>query len=479
MSTLFQSTVQRVQLQYKSQGCLTLNCHEVIIITLFGPLTNMDETIALNGDSRKRARVDVAAKAMVPMVPTIDFRSFADHFQDQDQRRGDLRSIAEVYKTHQVVYLPGYLEYIQGNADQEEQKSNGGPGTDGLAKSSPKHTSLCWQDMHSIFADLSENDQKSFCVENEKSQSGVLNSDFLKSNSRNAGYCSFLVQQKESLSRIYDRLPVPSLRDNSICSTAPPGSHTSASRSVVLPSQQPCDCCRCWHYEPCLWVFFGRNPVEKTDEERNSGKDLQGRPEHTDSISHDGTWHYQMSGTKRWLLRPTRQLQYKMHGKYVDTASNAPTTIDCHQGDVLIVNTKLWYHQTILPQQPYPSVSYARDFWISCAPFKISAGASNDSDCEKGAQMTNVDGLYATDEIPEGTIIFREDDMPDCELHRSSINPNCEVVELEDGTQAVVSIRHIPAGEFFCVGESSDEEEGDEGEEGEEEENVGCSDGDD
>lgn len=50
--------------------------------------------------------------------------------------------------------------------------------------------------------------------------------------------------------------------------------------------------------------------------------------------------------------------------------------------------------------------------------------------------------------------------MPDCELHRSSTGgANCEIVELEDGMNAVVSIRDIVSGEFFCVPESDSEEE--------------------
>jgi hypothetical protein len=186
---------------------------------------------------------------------------------------------------------------------------------------------------------------------------------------------------------------------------------------------------------------------------------MQGRPEHTDSISHDGTWHYQLSGTKRWLLRPTRQLwkQLDVRGEHATKEPpKTPVIIDCQQGDVLIVNTRLWYHQTILPPQPLPSVSYARDFWIK--RFATQTADPKQSNGE-GTRMTNVDGLYATDNISEGTIIFREEEMPDCELHRSVTHPNCEVVELDDGTQAIVSIRQILAGEFFCVGESSDEGE--------------------
>ena len=87
--------------------------------------------------------------------------------------------------------------------------------------------------------------------------------------------------------------------------------------------------------------------------------------------------------------------------------------------------------------------------------------------------MTNVDGLYAANDIEVETIVFTEEDMPDCELHRST-DPNCKVVELEDGGGAIVSIRDILSGEFFSIAESSDEEESDDDEEDEdeEEENV-------
>jgi hypothetical protein len=73
--------------------------------------------------------------------------------------------------------------------------------------------------------------------------------------------------------------------------------------------------------------------------------------------------------------------------------------------------------------------------------------------------MTTTIGLYATNDIDEGTIIFQETHMPNCELHTSSTNPNCAVTELEDGTSAIISSRQITAGEFFCVAESSDEED--------------------
>ena len=39
--------------------------------------------------------------------------------------------------------------------------------------------------------------------------------------------------------------------------------------------------------------------------------------------------------------------------------------------------------------------------------------------------------------------------MPDCELHRTNDNPNCEVIEVENGSDAIVPCRNIAAGEFF------------------------------
>ena len=203
---------------------------------------------------------------------------------------------------------------------------------------------------------------------------------------------------------------------------------------------------------------------------------LDGRPEHTDSVSHDGTWHYQLSGCKEWHIRPTAELIKRRNdegrnGKVQKSEDPSATvgvagseegrvTVKCNEGDVLILNTKLWWHKTIIPPQPtckddgkaVPSVSYARDVY-----FDESDGSTSKQDDGK---MSNLDGLYAADDIDKDTIIFTEEDMPDCELHRSE-DPNCELVQLESGLGAIVSRRAIAAGEFFCIAESSDEEEGD------------------
>jgi U3 small nucleolar RNA-associated protein 6 len=87
---------------------------------------------------------------------------------------------------------------------------------------------------------------------------------------------------------------------------------------------------------------------------------------------------------------------------------------------------------------------------------------------EQESTMKNVDGTYATEDIDAETILFTEHTMPNCELHRSKTNPNCQVVELEDDNHggegsssymAVVTLRKIKAGEFFTILESDEEED--------------------
>mmetsp|Transcript_26831 Transcript_26831/g.39705 ORF Transcript_26831/g.39705 Transcript_26831/m.39705 type:complete len:371 (-) Transcript_26831:2804-3916(-) len=267
-------------------------------------------------------------------------------------------------------------------------------------------TGFSWKSLQSIFATL-KSDVDSWCVETGETENSPM--EFLQPNITNIeGYCSFMLQN-----------------DKSIWESALP----------KLPMQQLGN----WSHSPCLWFFFGRN-----NNSRSNSKALKGRAEHTDSVSHDGTWHFQLSGTKRWFLRATQELKdtLERHGMVVD--ANKKIEVNCNQGDILIVNTRLWWHQTEIPRQEYPSVSYARDFYFD-----------SNSICE-ATPMSNVDGLYATNDVDEGTIIFREDEMPDCALHRSS-DPNCDVVLLDDETHAIISARKISTGEFFCIAESDDE----------------------
>jgi U3 small nucleolar RNA-associated protein 6 len=278
-----------------------------------------------------------------------------------------------------------------------------------------------WKKIQGLFVSL-QRDLDSWCIETPpntdyhlKGRQTVDPAAFLSPtlDHPQRGYCSFLLQK--DVSQLEETLR-------------------------TLPVQ---DLCSCWFHGACVWFFFGRN---------SSGQEaIQGRPNHTDSVTHDGTWHYQLSGTKRWYLRPTEELKatWKSHGFDLADETPLPLTVDCCEGDILLINTRLWWHCTEIPVQPMPSVSYARDFYFG-KPLREENTATN---------MSNVDGMYAASDLEAGVIVFRQDDMPDCELHRSS-DPNCEVVFLNDeNVHAVVSIRAIRAGEFFCVAESSSEEE--------------------
>lgn len=293
---------------------------------------------------------------------------------------------------------------------------------------------LSWRDLSSIFGNLSSDDRKTWCIESkDQSIHNVVPTAFLGRRKRpSRAYCSFLIQNDErTLGRVIPRLPISELGYFRNCK-----------------------------YEKALWVFFGRNPED-------NGIDLQGRAEHTDAVSHDGTWHYQLAGRKTWTLRASSGMRRHLNQYFAkDWNEEQRLTITIEQGDILVVNTRLWFHQTIIPPQATPSVSYARDFCLD---------TSNET-----RHMTNMDGLYATEDIDEGTILFRETDMPSCELHRAirADTSNCAVVELDDGTSAVVSTRRIAAGEFFCVPESDNEASDESVHEGEEDEFDG-QDGDD
>jgi hypothetical protein len=282
---------------------------------------------------------------------------------------------------------------------------------------------LTWKDLDALYQNLGSEDQKSWCVET-KGSDDISPEHFLKDvPTQVRAYCSFLVQNdKEALDSLLAKLPSPAPEllgwDESL-------------------------------HEPAVWVFFGRNAKGMAE--------LDGRPEHTDSVSHDGTWHVQLSGRKRWSLRPSSDmlqhlLQYLPRRCTKDWTDEVRMDVECSERDVFIVNTRLWFHQTAIPVQQKPSVSLARDF-------RFEGKAESGPDVPAMGSMSNVDGMYARNSIEEGTIIFTEDGMPDAELHVSSSDPNCHVVVMEDGSSAVVASRAIVAGEFFCV-PPSDEEEG-------------------
>ena len=405
------------------------------------PRTAVEGTVKIGVKSTDKNEDDVSSASLVPDIPTFDN---IETISSQD--------FLQAYKKYQAVLLKGASKYLANVGANNQEKQQQLP--------------LTWKDIGSIFEALNAEDKESWCIENrgENKDRTLTPEVFLAPQiiPEERAYCSFLVQKDKAAYRTtLGRLPVPNLGtlegDND--------NHK-------------------WTYEPCLWIFFGRNtnattpPKDKNNV--NSKMPLEGRGLHTDSVSHDGTWHYQTSGIKEWYLSPSSELLHR-HWKLElseheqrQWKESTQLRVNCHEGDVIVVNTRLWFHRTVIPAQETPSVSYARDFQLSSRS-SPRGSASGDNDKDKDNQdatsttMTNLDGLYARNEIEAGTVIFTEHDMPDCELHRSNDNPNCQVVELEDGTSAVVSCRAIASGEFFCVPESSDEEGEDYDEEEEEE----------
>jgi hypothetical protein len=231
-------------------------------------------------------------------------------------------------------------------------------------KSGGSKVNLCWRDIGALFQRLSEKDKASWSVETMTAGDPPVSPiDFLAAETTPArAYCSFLVQHDtEAYSEAIARLPFRKF---------------SATE---------------WEYEPALWLFFGRNPL--------GHESLDGRPEHTDAITHDGTWHFQLSGKKFWFLRPTADLLSRLRAEGFEPPADETFQVTCNEGDVIVVNTRLWFHHTVIPPQGRPSVSYARDFSIESGTDAAERNAS---------AMTNLDGLYATNNIASGTIVFTE-----------------------------------------------------------------------
>jgi hypothetical protein len=171
------------------------------------------------------------------------------------------------------------------------------------------HNSLSWKELHGVFAKVGPADRESWCIETEGDAIGASEltpTTFLAPKRTNhRAYCSFLVQKNQEVyAQIEEKLPVK-----------------------VLPGVD-------WSYEQALWFFFGRNPA--------GNGDLPGRPEHTDSISADGTWHFQLSGTKVWTIRPSQALiehfrQVLKPSEMTMWSSSSCVEVTCRPGDVLVI----------------------------------------------------------------------------------------------------------------------------------------------
>jgi hypothetical protein len=277
---------------------------------------------------------------------------------------------------------------------------------------------------------------------------------------------------------------------------------------------------------------------------------LRGRAEHTDAVEVDGTWHVQCQGSKTWHVRPCVGAAGAPWGPHITTDADAdadadvgagmvpvrrppsPRTITCHRGDMLVINTRTWFHATEIPPQvdgdsdsiddsgcsggggssPEKSahggggglsssaddgggmtLSVARDFrWTVVAATKQKkmrqrgtgeggGGGGDlkemddddedelDEDDEEVCEATNMDVTYAVRFVAEGEVALKESDLPDCELPRST-NPNCEVAEIV----VIVDGKGDGEDDDDDDDEYDEDEDGDEDEFEEEEEEEDC-----
>jgi len=199
-------------------------------------------------------------------------------------------------------------------------------------------------------------------------------------------YCSFIMQgSKKGLNGLLSSLPFGS-GDPDVLDAVPGG--------VV--------------HEECAWVFFGQN--------ENKKRPLFGRAEHTDSVEHAGTWHIQCSGTKTWFVRPLDDLQLwsaagcsrPQIGTPADPDGQRRLEVRCEQGDLLIISTRLWWHQTQIPFSSSPSLSIARDFRWATDNTVAGRHAASKAASKDDLEMTNVDVPFAPEHMDEGTRILEE-----------------------------------------------------------------------
>jgi hypothetical protein len=200
------------------------------------------------------------------------------------------------------------------------------------------------------------------------------------------------------------------------------------------------------------------NNNNETTTKKSTSK-MIGRAEHVDEVTHSGTYHIQIAGTKTWWIRPHPDCSFlneellSLVSSSLSSSSSSDSNnhndncfermkINVEEGDVFVLNTKIWYHNTELENSTPTnklspnnnnndnnessnssssggewSISIAQDFYLPVpCPKNVSKG-----DVVYGFVDNNDDD----DDDDEN------DEIPD-ELPRSD-NPNCVLVEIEMG----------------------------------------------
>jgi hypothetical protein len=212
---------------------------------------------------------------------------------------------------------------------------------------------------------------------------------------------------------------------------------------------------------------------------------LIGRAEHVDEVTHSGTYHIQVSGTKTWKIRPHPDSflaeEFMLNSEEGSRLRDLPGAeqegsggksdkcwiirINVEEGDVFVLNTKVWYHCTELNFAPNSASSLPSSEWSISVAQDFYLPVPCPKDVKKGDIVYGYDDEIDEDEESDESRADRE--IPD-ELPRSD-NPNCVLVEIgvnecddeiEDdnddeisaGTKiALVALRDIIEGESLTI----------------------------
>ena len=122
--------------------------------------------------------------------------------------------------------------------------------------------------------------------------SAVLAGEPSSSNLPRRFYSSFILKRPDHVKDILASLPVDRL----------PSDGRSRRTATTI------------NHGKAVWFFVGHNKSRRV---------LPGRPEHTDAVRHDGTWHFQLSGSKTWHLRPTKELAQRLAANHGEDGAGA------------------------------------------------------------------------------------------------------------------------------------------------------------
>ena len=264
-------------------------------------------------------------------------------------------------------------------------------------------------DLNAILSQDEASVNATWTVENRGSASALSPRDVLSSDGEQGHwYASFIIQ-----------------------SDSPRVKATVESLPVVVPSFL-----KGVTHSPCSWFFFGRN-VPGT-----GAAPMRGKPFHVDAVRNDGTWHLQTSGTKTWRLKPNVHADWPTAGGPPGIPGDSlSVSVEC--GDILAVNTRLWFHETEVKPQPHPCVSYARDFFLlgrhslgNAASTETKNPASGTAELDfkspprgalpSGLHMANRHGTWATSDVAPGKVILVEaasDVCPSADAEPSRTGP--------------------------------------------------------